>query len=77
MMMNTSGYDVNIKLRPLQLQIMKLISKNISRGCVKKLEFPEGSGVYLKFRVWKFFRGGEVIWKITSVGVLIFSGTTQ
>ena len=38
----------------------KLISKNISRECVKKMEFPDGSGICLAFRFWKFHRGGEV-----------------
>ena len=53
---------------------------NISRGCAKILETPEGEGGGVNFvgRFWKIQRERGVIRQIPSVGVVwIFSGTTQ
>ena len=53
---------------------------NISRGCAKILEIPEGRGVNFGGRFWKIQRGGGVIRQIPSVGgggARIFSKTTQ
>ena len=41
---------------------------NISRGCAKILEIPEGRGVNFGGRFWKIQRGGGVIRQIPSVG---------
>ena len=60
------------------------VKSNISRGCVKILEIPEGSGrarggVNFGGLFWKIQREGGIIRQIPSVGVVwIFSaGTTQ
>ena len=55
---------------------------NISRGCAKILEIPEGRGVNFGGRFWKIQRGEGVIRQIPSVGgggegAWIFSKTTQ
>ena len=41
---------------------------NISRGCAKILEIPEGRGVNFGGRFWKIQRGEGVIRQIPSVG---------
>ena len=74
---------VRIKIRNLaprnSLFLVSTRNDNISRGCAKKMEFPEGrGGSILKGRFWKIQRGGGGHGQNPfRGGVWIFSGTTH
>ena len=63
---------VRIKIRYLALKnslfLVSTRNDDISRGCAKKMEFPEGTGVHFVQLILENPEGRGVIGKIPSVG---------